>query len=115
MTNSNLQNSSQFANSYDQSKSNFKISNEDKESFHSSNISNDNENNNYKEEEKDYFDNDIKDSYNQKPNLKDSNYSRDRLNSGCEAPLISNAVKEELKNSGMMGIDMDLMQIMLKN
>ena len=47
--------------------------------------------------------------------MKDSNYSKDRLNSGCEAPLISNAVKEELKNSGMMGIDMDLMQIMLKN
>jgi len=105
LDNSNLQNSSQFSNSYMQNNLNFKISNEDKESFHSSNISNDNENNNYKEEEKDYFDNDIKNSYNQKPNLKDSTYSRDRLNSGCEAPLISNAVKEELKNSGMMTND----------
>ena len=103
LSNSNLQNSS-YANSYVENNLNYQISSEHKESFHSSNVSNDNENN-YKEEEKDYVDNDIKDSYNQKPNLKESNYSRDRLNSGCEAPLISNADNEERKNSEMMTND----------
>ena len=105
LSNSNFQNSSQFTNSYAQNNSNFQISKEHKESFHSSNVSNDNENTNYKDEEKDYIDNDIKESYHQKPNLKESDYSRDRLNSGCEAPLISNVDNEERKNSEMMTND----------
>jgi hypothetical protein len=105
LSNSNFQNSSQFSISYAQNNSNFQISREHKESFHSSNISNDNENTNYKEEEKDYVDNDIKDSYIQKPNLKESNYSSDRMNSCCEAPLISNVDNEERKNSEMITND----------
>ena len=105
LSNSKFQNSSQFSNSYVQNNSNFQISKEHKESFHSSNLSNDNENTKYKEEEKDGIDNNIKESYNQKPNLKKSDYSRDRLNSGCEAPLITNVDNEERKNSEMMTND----------
>ena len=104
LSNSNFQNCSGLENSYVENNSKFQIVNEHKESFHSSNLSNDNENN-YKEEEKDHVDDDIKDSYNQKPNLKESTYSRDRLNSGCEAPLISNVDNEERKNSEMMTND----------